>query len=929
MLGNYGVKMVRLFDVVRMLPGATVCFCLLVSGQSASATVDLVSVSVSGGSGSSQSNVPVTFGQVFPKGEIIDTSILGARLDDGTSLPLQVDAKTTHADGSLRHAVITTVLGSLPANADTTVTLHASGSNAAGATVGLAELLATNFDTVVSLNVGGTVYTASARDLLQSASTDSWLSGPLVSEWLVAGPLATAGGAEHAHLVARFHVRAYSGLESVRVSVTVENNWARVSGPRNIGYDATVTVQGRGSVLSQSNVTHYRQARWRRVFWWGVEPSVEVAHDTGYMERMGVIPTYDPRLSVPESVLAGMDSRWNGGITQLMAEGLISTYMPAGGGRPDIAPLPRWTARYLMTQDARAKESVLGTSEQAGSFGIHYRDQNTGLPISLDTYPNMTIMGEGGVFPSCGGNCSTPYTPDVAHQPSLSFVPYLVTGDFYHLEELLFWANWNLFYWGNHGGSQGLLVYDQIRAQAWGLRTLGHAAYIMPDDHPLKAYFLGKLANNLTWYDSNYSNSPPTPLGYLLNSPEINLDNTISTWMDDFFTWTVGHLANLGFSNAQAIFEYKAKFPVGRMTDPGYCWILAPTYWTRARDQSTGQPYMNWADYKTGVVRSWDNSAVGPSFAESAPGMNGANEDALIAAQCDSSQMSNILGLQQGNPIGNSWSHDGYAANMQPAVAMAAERGATGGEAAWARFDNRSVVPDSGNYDYNVSPQWAIVPGNVDPGAPGPGGQLPFVSIAATPQEIAPGETATINWSSSGADSCSASGDWSGSKGISGSENVGPSNSDQTYILQCSNAQGSRSANVTVRVTAVSVPFLSLIASSAAVAQGASVTLNWSSQDTNSCEASGSWSGAKATSGDESVGPLTQDSSFTLVCVGSGGNVSQTIAVSVTAAGGGADPTEEGDALKVGANGPWSLLFCLLFLMARSMLREKGKAAYQ
>ena len=57
-------------------------------------------------------------------------------------------------------------------------------------------------------------------------------------------------------------------------------------------------------------------------------------------------------------------------------------------------------------------------------------------------------------------------------------------------------------------------------------------------------------------------------LGYLLNAPDLGLDNAFSTWMDDFFTWSVGHLVNLGFSNAENIFQYKANFPIGRMTDP-------------------------------------------------------------------------------------------------------------------------------------------------------------------------------------------------------------------------------------------------------------------------------------------------------------------------------------------------------------------------
>lgn len=877
---------------------------------------DIASVSIDSESSSAQNNVHVTFGHVFAQGEVVDPAVLGARLAGGAVVPLQVDAKATHADGSLRHAVLTTVLPTVAANSQNDLTLQTPGSNATGATVTLASLLATSFDSDVSVNIGGTVYSASARDLLSSGTPDSWLSGPLVSEWLVAGPMRTNAGSPHAHLTARFHVRAYAGLGAVRVSVTLENNWSHVSGPQNFNYDATVSVQGRGIVLSQDNVTHYRQARWRRVFWWGDEPQVEVAHDTGYMERMGVVPTYDPRLRIPQSVLSGMASDWSGRKTELMASGLIYEYMPDGGGRPDIAPLPRWTARYLMSQDARAKTAVLGTGEQAGSFGIHYRDKDTDLPISLDTYPNISIMGQSSAFPSCGGSCSTPYTPDIAHQPSMSFVPYLVTGDYFHLEELQFWANWNLFYWGNHGGSQGLMVNDQIRAQAWGLRTLGHAAFITPDNHPLKAYFLSKLDNNLDWYENNIVSNPPTPLGYLLNTPDIGLDNTFATWMDDFFTWTVGHLVNLGFDNAEGIFQYKARFPVGRMTDPGYCWILAPTYWTRARDAQTGQPFSDWTDYKVAVVRSWDSSSVGPSFSSWTipPNMSSSQEDPLINAACNSSEMADILGMQRSNMIGGSWSHEGYTSNMQPAVAVAAERRVTNGEAAWNLFDSRAVVPDSGNYDYNVSPQWAIVPGNIDLGTPGPGNQLPTVSLSANPRSIASGGTTTLSWSSSDADSCQASGAWSGSKSFSGTQSIGGLTSDSTFTLVCSNSQGSDTANVTVTIQAPGAPTVSFSSSLSSVSQGSNVTLTWSSQNTDSCSASGAWSGNKATSGSESVGPLSQNSSFTLTCSGSGGNVSESLSVSVTATPPDAgNPEEEGG----GAIGYWSLLFYLLAVWRR------------
>lgn len=908
-----------------------IAFSVTAFGQ---AVGDPTHVSVRNLSSSAQSGVPVTFGQVFGPGEVTNANALGLTIAGGSALATQVDVKATHNDGSLRHAIVSAVLPSLGAQQAAQLQFDRSASQASGPDVGLSDVLATSFDASVSLTTGGTAYSASARQLLQSSTPEQWLSGAVASEWLVSGPLRTAGGAEHPHLTARFSIRAYDGLQNIRVSVTVENNWSRVSNPRNFNYDVTVSLQGEGTVLSQSNVTHYRQARWRRVFWWGAEPNVHVEHDSDYLQRIGVVPTYDSRLSIPEYVLQEMNSDWSGARTRLMGSGLIYSYMPDGGGRPDIAPLPRWTARYLMTQDVRAKVSMMGTAEQAGSFGIHYRDRDTGLPISLDTYPSMTILGNGGIFPSCSGSCGTPYTPDVAHQPSMSFVPYLISGDYYHLEELQFWANWNMFYWGNHGGSQGLMVNDQVRAQAWGLRTLGHAAYITPDAHPLKAYFTAKLGNNLDWYQRNVVDSPPTPLGYLLNPSDLGLDNTFATWMDDFFTWTVGHLANLGFSAARPVFDYKAQFPVGRMTDPGYCWILASTYWTRARDTQTNAAYQTWDDYRVGVIRSWDSNAVGPSFGYGPeafpPNMSGSQEDALIGAACNSQTMANILGLARGDMIGISWSHEGYPSNMQPAVAIVAERGVPNGELAWTRFDGRTVVPDSPPYDYNVSPQWAIVPNSAASTDPGPGEMRPVVSLSANPQSVTSGDSTQLSWSSSNADTCTASGDWSGDRSLSGTQVVGPLTSTSTFLLTCSNSEGSTDAEVSVNVNAappVGAPVVQISASPQTIASGDTSTISWTSTDATSCSASGAWSGSKPLTGNETVGPLTERSVFTLTCSNSGGSSAVSVTVSVDGGTSTSPPEEDpaDDESGTGGTGPFGLMVLVLVSIWRMRRANTGR----
>jgi hypothetical protein len=58
----------------------------------------------------------------------------------------------------------------------------------------------------------------------------------------------------------------------------------------------------------------------------------------------------------------------------------------------------------------------------------------------------------------------------------------------------------------------------------------------------------------------------------------------LAPWQDDFFTSSIGHMVELGFTNAQPLLTWKSKFPVDRMVGDGYCWIQAPAYSLKVRD---------------------------------------------------------------------------------------------------------------------------------------------------------------------------------------------------------------------------------------------------------------------------------------------------------------------------------------------------------
>jgi hypothetical protein len=649
---------------------------------------------------SAQEHVPFTFGQVFARGALQPGEGLTGKFASGATLPLQVNVKARHADGSVRHAVISGVLPQLVPGAVQAMALVKSGAQPAAAAMTPAALLKGGFSATVSATIQGERYSASADQLLARPGAQEWLAGPVTHEWLVSAPLKNAQGVAHPHLAARFAIRWYPSASRARVDVTLENDWAFEPGPQNITYDAEVTVGGK-TVYTKPGLTHLHHARWRKLFWWGgAGPALAIAHNRDYLIDSLALPNYDRSVQVAESALAALQSQWTGARIEPMGVGAATPAMPMTGAHPDIGLLPAWAAMYLLSMDPRARQATLGTADLAGSWSIHYRDQQTGRPVSLIDHPYMTILGRPTdtrnpatgkyeAFPPCapGASCATPNNHDIPHQPSLAYLPYLVTGDYYYLEELQFWAMYDVFSSnpGYRENVKGLLKPEQVRGQAWGLRTLGEAAYITPDDDPLKKPLLQLVNSNLAWYNATYTSNPQAnALGVLVNGFALGYDNKtgLAPWMDDFFTSAVGHLSELGFEQARPLLVWKARFPIGRMVGTGVCWIEAPIYSMKVRD-SEGSPFY-------GSIGEAYRASHTPDF---------------LALPCAGPAMAAALKLSVGEMRGYASGEMGFPSNLQPALAYAVDVSGDAGKKAWALFMSRSVKPN-----YGLGPQFAIVP---------------------------------------------------------------------------------------------------------------------------------------------------------------------------------------------------------------------------
>ncbi len=641
----------------------------------------------------------LTFGQVFAPGQVPAGTSLAAADDRGNDVALQVDEKATHPDGSLRHAVLTAAWdGSDPSGR---IDLR-RGQPETGPDVGLAPLLASDFDAEVVLDIGGTGYRASARDLLAGGNVTTWLTGPLVTEFHVDGPVRRSNGAAHDRITVRYAIRVYDGHQSARVETIIENtNLFLGGGARDVAYDATITV-GNETVLDQDDITHYHSARFRTTAWWGASTEAHVAHDPGHVIDSRAVSYYDRSIVIDDASIEADLEEYRSGVgaqTELrrnavMGSGLTIEYMPGTGGRADLGPLPRWGARHLLAMDPRTAEVTIGTAEQAGSFRIHHRDPATGLPIDAESFPDVTTHSNfSGRSNHLGcSTCLSVYDPaarytsaDTAHQPSLAYLPYLLTGDHYFLEELQFWAGWNPMATdpANRQGARGLVDWQQTRAQAWSLRTLAEVAYITPDDHPLKASWNRQVNHNIDRYIDRYVDGPDdNALGIV---PPTLWQNGVANapWQNDYLTWSFGHLIELGFTDAEPMRNWLARSPRDRIVANGFCWIFAAQYNHVVRDAPTAPLYTDIASVYEATV-----------------------EPAIRSLPCGGQAMANALDLRPGEMTGYATSVQGYPAVMQAALASSVDAGLEGSVSAWQRFSARTGVPDFGA----DGPELAILP---------------------------------------------------------------------------------------------------------------------------------------------------------------------------------------------------------------------------
>ncbi|HXD17292.1 MAG TPA: chitobiase/beta-hexosaminidase C-terminal domain-containing protein, partial [Vicinamibacterales bacterium] len=511
-----------------------------------------------------------TFGQALPQGAATGGLQVG-------SFPTQTDVKNTWPDGSVRFAIITVKA----TNAGTFSIVPAAPSTG--------RLLPGLPTADVGLTIDGVVYTATLPSV---PAGDLWLSGPLVYEGRsIVAPASSAGGQGHPFLRVIFDTRVYND-GGARIDVTVENT-LDVVGAATTTYDVAITVNG-AVVFTQRAVQHFYLTRWRKTFAAGGTTFATVTPDVAPFNRAKALPAY------LASAVTNLVSVPIAADFEILKSGALDPIMSDHGGRAELAPLPDWTARYLVHKDPAQRAFVLANGDLAGSWPVHMREAENGSRlglgserfVSLDDRPNLWLderaqgngwdyiagtplpMREyGSDIPAAG---QSPLLPDNAHQPSIAFVPYLLTGDRYYAEEMAFWANYGMVrtYPGDGvRGSQGILAFNEVRGFGWALRNLADAAAYYPDGSPVKAYLSQKVVNNLQWLDAYARSQDPiaNPFQILWVNRRPDGGQYISLWEQTYLAHAIDRAVQHGFAGGLAHRDAIARFHLELFTsEPDY-----------------------------------------------------------------------------------------------------------------------------------------------------------------------------------------------------------------------------------------------------------------------------------------------------------------------------------------------------------------------
>jgi hypothetical protein len=478
------------------------------------------------------SMVPWTLGHGFAEGDIPSGFDIFADVPQFQSV-----IRNRWPDGSAKYAVLS---GRCDFNSTSRTVQLSAGPVVSTSNITLSNLISIAPDISVQVGSFGTVTLASVIN----SPYRQLLAGATASEWQYRLPV-------DSQLCVWMYVRLYAG-GAIEYLVSVENGYYDFTGATN--KVARIIVTESGSTVKYDSLSAIDIRSHTRIvcttgysgkLWYGTTPAqVTPSHNTAYLQGSGLVPSFQAQ-TISNSTLNTLAQAYTPyGIANLPGNGL-----GGGGDHPSIGWLPRWDACYTVSGDSRAYKSALVNSFASAGYSYHYRNSTHFDVMRYSDAPTSSVglsanNGVTGGRAFYSGQYGTDW--DISHGWLPGAFAYLISGDYWHLEELQFAVKW-VHYTSNvsyRGQATGLMVRNlQQRGVAWALRNCSMAATFTPDGDSERAAYANAVGASLSWLRDYHTNT----LGLVLEPDQVSWGDPGGqrTWMSDYVVGTVSWILDL------------------------------------------------------------------------------------------------------------------------------------------------------------------------------------------------------------------------------------------------------------------------------------------------------------------------------------------------------------------------------------------------
>jgi len=552
----------------------------------------------------------------------------------------------------------------------------------------------------------------------------------------------------------RFILTFPNGFGGVRVQPMIENIWSELLQDQRYA----ISIKDKNNNVEATVAEFAQWARTRRSmgleFWDLATPgTIRMDLNLPYMVDSRILPNYDTSVTVNATALTN-EKTSSDADNCIWGDGCGYDYNATAGDTINFASMEeagmfqRWDALYFYSFDDNLKTVVERNCNMSEGIQMHFRDSATGKYfvdlnedgsavddaissfgriVSVDSRADFTLR-EGDVF-TIGtekliplATLSTGYlwAPDAAHQPSFCTAAYLESGNPYWLEEIQYWAAFNIATatpgtcefcrhddWGFLNDSA-----HQIRGQGWSARTIGQAALLSSGyentyfEQKLK-YHAAVLEGFLDIQDGNFYNDPTHGAKWTWGRNTVawaepntlalparpNRNSALASYSD---------LTKVCDDNSQFMFHMKITAE-GWLRDAGYTWY-APILEREARllieqtlNTTSSSVYLGTA-YHLPITINDGTCSNAETYFSTVAGMY----DGLSAALTADLE-SNFTTKGSYQAVESGFDHQSKAAT---AVIYPYSYNGLNGSDVWAWYSGN--VPNQSSYADN--PKWALLP---------------------------------------------------------------------------------------------------------------------------------------------------------------------------------------------------------------------------